>query len=403
MKKKGIVNNITKWVGDCKDNNNFGLYGFIVKLQANGLKNNNFGFILSLLETAAGGDASMKSNENVEKAHDILKLDKQISDYLYENLSKECKQEIYNVIEKGILNYNVCFNDCILFLCQSIDSEKFSTLMKNITKNCLSEKTKDVKKYTFFKNNLLHSNIWAVPYEAKTAETKETDDETTNVKKSNATLFREVENSVVVEELSKQQLFIKQEMCKLETEFGKEFSELKSGIKEYNFAIDNTISQNRLISMYSEVDYMNPNATNGDDGDDNDDDDDDQTGGDDNDDKKENGKKGKNKVKKASGIQPDYKLGEMPFDNVNGYVGTDEYDLNGYLTRLLIASHNINPIFQNECKKYFSKIEGCKYASAPVKTRERCMMKAKMDYNHKVCLNSVMVLISYQKQHFFYD
>ena len=59
----------------------------------------------------------------------------------------------------------------------------------------------------------------------------------------------------------------------------------------------------------------------------------------------------------------------------------------GYLTKLLIATHQIDPIFQQDAKYVFtqseefqnSKIE-CKFTSAPPKTKERCQRKAELDY-----------------------
>ena len=56
----------------------------------------------------------------------------------------------------------------------------------------------------------------------------------------------------------------------------------------------------------------------------------------------------------------------------------------GYLTKLLIASHQIDPIFQAECANIFdSKRFGisCKYTGAPPKKKERAAMKAELDYS----------------------
>ena len=36
-----------------------------------------------------------------------------------------------------------------------------------------------------------------------------------------------------------------------------------------------------------------------------------------------------------------YYLKQIPNDIVSGYMGTDEYDYNGYLTRLLIVKLNL--------------------------------------------------------------
>ena len=87
------------------------------------------------------------------------------------------------------------------------------------------------------------------------------------------------------------------------------------------------------------------------------------------------------------GILTDYKQNELPFDNVNGFDGKIEYDRNGYLTKLLISSYRIDPIFQNDCKNIFinENIIGvkCKYSSAPVKTKERSQTKSMLDYSDR--------------------
>ena len=43
---------------------------------------------------------------------------------------------------------------------------------------------------------------------------------------------------------------------------------------------------------------------------------------------------------------------ELPYDTVHGFDGTKIYDYNGYLVKLLIASHQINPVFQMIVKLY---------------------------------------------------
>ena len=89
-----------------------------------------------------------------------------------------------------------------------------------------------------------------------------------------------------------------------------------------------------------------------------------------------------------NGRLSDYLIKDMPFDNVNGFKGNDEYDLKGYLTKLLLASHdhNINPVFQQECQYYFDNILNkqhgtkCEYIDVRVTTREKATMKARIDY-----------------------
>ena len=87
--------------------------------------------------------------------------------------------------------------------------------------------------------------------------------------------------------------------------------------------------------------------------------------------------------------KPQYSLRYIPNDLVNSYVGSDEYDHNGYLTELLITGHQLNPLFQDEAKKIFSNeynnIHGikCICTPAPVKAKKRCIAKASMDYKSK--------------------
>ena len=50
---------------------------------------------------------------------------------------------------------------------------------------------------------------------------------------------------------------------------------------------------------------------------------------------------------------------------------------------LLIAANKLNPVFQNDCLDIFNKdVLGvaCKYTPAPIKTKDRCKIKAAVDY-----------------------
>ena len=80
-------------------------------------------------------------------------------------------------------------------------------------------------------------------------------------------------------------------------------------------------------------------------------------------------------------LPTDYLMNQLPFDNVNGYNSTYEYDNSCYLTKLLISSHNVDSIFQQECAEHlnFSKYD-CDFCTAPVKTKARCQRKAELEY-----------------------
>ena len=261
---------------------------------------------------------------------------------------------------------HVCFNDALLLLCHSIDTDEFIKLLKHITNDCLSTETKTVEKHLYFKNTLLHSNIWAMPstkrnsgmnddYKQLHVQVSDTKNDTLD---SNSSIFDQLENEVILAQLNKQREYIRSNMIELELNYSKQFDRLRSNIKQISASLTSTISQNKLENKYLfGDDFMNKN-----------------------------------------GILSDYLIKDMPFDGVNGFKRNDEYDLNGYLTKLLIASHNINPIFQKECKNYFdntfNKQHGikCKNSEAPVKTKERSMMKAKIDYRNKQWPHSSNIL-----------
>ena len=224
------------------------------------------------------------------------------SDYLFNNLDTSTLNAIGKVINNGLLKNECGFNDCLLLLSKKINNSQFNKTLENSTKDCLSKETKNVEKYNFFKNNLLHSNVRALKVEGNESEkkTQDTDDE------DELLLFDLINNRVVSDELLIQKQYIKEEMSKIEKEFKHEFKQLKYSIKYYNLANVDGIAQNKLISKFGSGDLMSAQSSKGD-----------NTGG-----------GGLNSVLKS-----DYTLNELPFDNTNGFDGKIEYDSNGYLTK----------------------------------------------------------------------
>ena len=74
-------------------------------------------------------------------------------------------------------------------------------------------------------------------------------------------------------------------------------------------------------------------------------------------------------------------------DKIN-YDLFNEHNNNVYLTQLLTFAHENNARFQNEMYLYFinqtrdDNYDYCKFASAPVKTYDRCLIKCNTDYNN---------------------
>ena len=61
---------------------------------------------------------------------------------------------------KGLLNFDLCFDDTLLYLCKMINNDIFIENLENITKESLNYENKNSYKINFFKNYLLNSNIW---------------------------------------------------------------------------------------------------------------------------------------------------------------------------------------------------------------------------------------------------
>ena len=90
------------------------------------------------MEGAASSISSSGDNDSsLLESYNQLKCDLKISDYWYKHLSKDSLKEIFELIEKGISNYETCFNDSMLLLCQKINSDKFSSILENITQQRL--------------------------------------------------------------------------------------------------------------------------------------------------------------------------------------------------------------------------------------------------------------------------
>lgn len=367
MKKTSFMDEpeivFSSWYKACEKYNLSGLYAFITKLHENGFKKKDFGFIKSLLFVNA---TKLNYTNEIEDSYLKLRSDDAVANYLFTNLNESTKNNIANIINHGLLTQQCGFNDCLLLLSKKINEKDFIATLRNVTNNCLSSKTKTVKSYNFFKNNLLHSNVWAMKNDSggvtiNKYEVKQDNDFKNNHENHDQfeNLFDTINKDVILKELKHQKQFIKNEIIKLEKDHLSAFRQLKYDIKYLNIASEQ-ITQNSCI-----VDYHGDN--------------------------------GIDLMCDNDKFQIDYELNELPCDNANGFDGKVEYDINGYLTKLLLASHQIDPIFQKHCKNYFQSLNEefgieCQYFSAPVKTRERSIMKSKIDYKSKQWPHSCNIL-----------
>ena len=344
---------IDKWKKWGKNNQNDGFLSFVMNIEKILTDNKqNFGLLYSTLDSidTSGITSNMSNLQEFSK-------DDKIARYLLQNCDKSSLANICNVINNGLLTQECGFNDSLLFLAHKFDNKQFTNTMKQCARICLCEdkanknESKNAKTVHFFKNNLANSKVWSLPaYLDNTIDINEISDEksfeTDTKSTSKTTLFDITKVEVIEKELLKQKQYLQQQIIKQEKEFGKNWNDLKYSILYRNIGTDHKLSQNRI-----KVDATVP-------------------------------KIGKQELMGDEHVSVDYKRRELPFDNVNAFNGEQEYDLYGYLTKLLIAAHKIDPIFQSTCKRLFEmdQFGSCTYTAAPPKTKERCKMKTLLEY-----------------------
>lgn len=287
-----------------------------------------------------------------------------ICNYIFNNCRKDTLHDLCAQIEKGLTKQECSFNDSLLFLFQRYDDKKFMSTLSSITNECLTmENANNIKKYSYFNNNLLNSNIWATVCSRGSDDTNTDTDEKVDGKLNNKpnkkTVFNEICENIKLSLLKQEQERLKKQLIQLEEEHRQDFDSLKNSIRKYNIGYFGSISQNTLVNRYnSNIDFMND---------------------------EENDK---------YGVQAEKDVNSLPVDFESGFYGSNEYDYKMYLTNVLIEAHEINPIFQNECRQFFNSLlnVSCKYTSAPVKTYDRCVNKSKLDYNNRTWPHSSHIL-----------
>ena len=291
-------------------------------------------------------DQQQEQNEEVEELSIQFGKDYKCAQYLLNNCEKDTLVDLANVINDGLQKRECGFNDSLLILAKMTDNEKFLRTLSNVTEECLTHEKKNIFKHCFFKNNLLHSSIWTMEKEKEKEEKH--DDDVANINKSKL-LFDEVKEKIVLNELKYQQMFIQNSIINEEKNNHENWQKLKQfGVKKEVASNDdgNMEKCSKLLQFEN------------------------------------------HKIKACELLHVRYPLNTLPFDNVNGFDGSKEYDHNGYLTELLILAHQTDMKFQNECKKMFNignKDFGikCIFSSGSVKTRARSITKCELDYKNE--------------------
>ena len=343
--KLNVINDeiIKQWFNYCNIQNNTGFLTFLTNVVNKAYNVKNFAMFRLLIDT-------MSENKGAGAGAEMYAESKRTCEYLFENCDKNTLIDLAKVINKGLSKYECKFSDSLLLLSKMVDNEAFVSSIEKVTQNCLVRKLDDVKPYEYFKHNLLNSVIWGEPAQASSVSKKEEKEKETEKEKEEQarqapTLFHKMMDSVT-DELRTGKELISDMIRREEKEHSIYWNQLKNSINNFSFNKNDDIRQNRVISRFLADNYKDLMANNK--------------------------------------IKIEYKKSELPFDNVNGFNGINAYDYDAYLTKLIIASHQIDPIFQNEMKNMVERFGvRCSYRPAPPKTKLRCQTKAMLDYGKK--------------------
>ena len=273
---------------------------------------------------------------------------------------------ISKIINDGIREQRCVFDDSWLFLSKLCDESSFLQTIITVADSSMPSSKNNAKssekRKSFWKNNLLNSNVFADSidggnnYNYSNDEKRndiyndENENKTADAVSGCTTVFDIIENEIIGKKLAAQQLFIKQSIIEMEKTMNESWQSVKQ-IDNFSivFASDN-IRQDTIQDRFTNyTDLMSKN-----------------------------------------GVKSDYSsITQLPSDGLNQFNGADVYDHNIYCSQLITRAHIIQPYFQNDCKKLFGNKY---YTEGNVKSIERCIFKAKHDYknyNFPRCANII--------------
>ena len=255
---------------------------------------------------------SDNTSDQIEDLSIKYRKDYHTAKYIFNKCKKETLTDLCNVINNGLKTKECGFDDSLLFLSKMVNSEKFTSNLKETTKECLCDQYKTVKTYNFFKNNLLNSNVWASKNDGSVStvvESKEKDKEKEKQATTLTTLFDQIKHNVILDELKAQQQYIQNCIISQEKNNSKFWKQLTT--QTFDTVLTETGKGDTGYGRYSN----------------------------------------KNKIVYSElsclhniEVKPDFSIEELPFDNVNGFDGAKEYDHHGYLTKLLVYCYQVRRI-----------------------------------------------------------
>ena len=293
----------------------------------------------------------------------------------YENVTietnKEANEMLTNIVKTllKLLRKQLPISDDMMifcFECCKLNNnqlmEDFVSVLRQVTHECLASSSKftsgsndgindgssnyniwKARRYAWFKEYLLHSNVWFCKYNKLNDKT--------------AGLLYNVIESTIEEELTIQQQFIWDNIIKAQESDEKSWDELvrfgsndEKGKKTEKEKEEQTVLrqdkiENGIISDENEKELY------------------------------------------LISLEMD-QHNEMKQD----FDVFSEFTTKVYLTKCLVFAHANNGIFQNKMKEYFSLDKNASFASAPVKKYDRCVIKSSTDYRIEKFPNASHIL-----------
>ena len=325
-KRMGTIINdkiLDKWQKDV--NGNQSTRRFVSDLITNAWQVKSFTRFEMMLEDAA---ATILNNENngsnknvinkeVERLTGDFRNSKCQARYLFDNLEKSSLNDLHKVISNGIKKREIGFDDNLLILAKLVGGDSFVQDLQNITDQCLNNSKKTVATHTYFKNNLLPSNIWCMGIANQDQVQVEVDEHKQQI------IFDQIESTVIAQELKSQQMFIQNALINEEKNNKEIWQQLKS-IESIN---NSSKFRHEIDALYTLDELPSGNANGFD--------------------------------------------GSKEYDH-NGY-------LTQLLIEAHSSGSVFQQRF-NDFFKYENYGVACKFTPAPVKMKARCVVKAELDY-----------------------
>ena len=354
LEKANILNEgiINRYMSVCKQHQqstNERLYSWLLYIRDRCVKTKNFELLQVRLNDF--GDTNEKE---IRKRFDECQKIFAITGELLDLRSNDVKKEICKTIISMIKNKEL-LNDQLLMIAARISPQKFENALIESVRDAVCVKdihdhnSSDSHDVAWFKNCILTSNVLCLESNVNTiandddGEQNEVDSKEREEEKKEM-IFDRINKGSIATELHKQQVFIRDEINKVAKADGENWENLIY-FNIYNRSIDGKLYQSVLRNR---VDFKNDMENNG--------------------------------------MPIEFENNDLINSYDSNFDGSTEYDNNVYLVNLLIGAHKMNNQFQNDCKKLLSPETlgvDCKFLPAPVKVKQRCMVKAALDYSDR--------------------